>query len=387
MRLSDGLVEIWWRLRKWLGFDRLSRTRRRRELPGRSWFGRLLYFLPPLIALVVIVYLVTLIARFTFIRGDELDYPQQALSGEDYAAAPGAEIAGEGPPRCAPSRIAEATAYVVDVLVDQNVWVPGDPQYKLGWFGLVGFAPTPFFDNKASFQLGAIRTVRRMAIEMNDLVGRARGTSAADPDLEDARGALQWNERAWWLNPFDSRLQLLSTSAASSFRDARARLLSYNRRLEACDALFDPRADNLFQLLDRIANDVGATTDQLARRSQSEVWSPREKRFVEGAGNDRGVFDFRADNLFSEARGLMWAYHGILQAARADFAEVVRQRNLGEVWDRMEAHVAEAAALEPWIVSNGAEDGIVAPDHLSVMAENMLRARANMTELREILAR
>ena len=125
----------------------------------------------------------------------------------------------------------------------------------------------------------------------------------------------------------------------------------------------------------------------MARRSQGEVYDVATHSFADGEGNDRGWFDFRADNFFHEMRGRMYAYHGLLQAARIDFAEVIEKRDLADVWDRMEAHVAEAANLSPLIVSNGREDGFMMPDHLSVMAENVLRARANMTELRDILAR
>jgi hypothetical protein len=53
----------------------------------------------------------------------------------------------------------------------------------------------------------------------------------------------------------------------------------------------------------------------------------------------------------------------------------------------MEAHLAEGARLNPTIVSNGREDGLMAPDHLSVMGEKVLRARANLVELRDILDR
>ena len=68
-------------------------------------------------------------------------------------------------------------------------------------------------------------------------------------------------------------------------------------------------------------------------------------------------------------------------------ASVAVQGPLADVWDRMEARVAETAALSPLIVSNGREDGFMMPDHLSAMAENVLRARANLVELREILNR
>jgi hypothetical protein len=79
--------------------------------------------------------------------------------------------------------------------------------------------------------------------------------------------------------------------------------------------------------------------------------------------------------------------HGLLQGTRADFAEVIKTRDLADVWDRMEAHVAEAAVLNPMVVSNGRSDGTFAPDHLAVMAGFVLRARANMVELRSILDR
>ena len=249
------------------------------------------------------------------------------------------------------------------------------------------WASTPFFDNKASFQRGVLGAVKRVGIELTDTLGRVRGTSAANPDLEAARGELQRDERTWVFNPFDDRLPLLATSAASSYRNAVEQYERFNADLAACDALFDARADNLFQLLDRVTKDLGSTVDQLAKRSQGRVWDVATHEFVDGEGNDRGWFDFRADNLFHEARGRMYAYHGLLQGAREDFSDVIDKRDLADVWDRMEAHVAEAAVLAPLIVSNGREDGFLMPDHLSVMAENILRARANMTELRDILAR
>ncbi|MFT6773547.1 MAG: hypothetical protein ACJA1L_001257, partial [Paracoccaceae bacterium] len=164
---------------------------------------------------------------------------------------------------------------------------------------------------------------------------------------------------------------------------------NYNARLSACDALFDARADNLFSLFNRISSDLGSMSERLAQRSRGEEWNPTTKTFqpTTGDGNDRGWFDMRADNLFHVARGRMYALHGLLQGAKADFADVIKARDLTDVWDRMEAHIAEAAVLNPLIVSNGRADGTAAPDHLSVMAAYVLRARANMVELRSILDR
>ncbi len=381
-----GTVRGLWR--SVIGIGALDRFFKRGD-PGqkRSLPSKLFYYMRPLIVLLIILYNAIIIVRFSHINGDELQYPQVVIAETPHGVTPGTRLTG-GAGECAGSEIVAVTAYILDVLVNQNAWVPGDPFYKIGWFGLAPFEAGPFLDNKASFQKGALSAVRRVSVELVDLLGRARGTSAADEDLQAARGALQWNERAWIVNPFDSRVPLLSTSAADSYRSAIDQLTEYNRRLQNCDALFDARSDNLFQFLDRVANHTGGITDQLSKRAKAERWDVPSKQFVPAPeGNNRGIFDFRADNLFYEAHGAMWAYHGIMQGARVDFGQVVQQSNLDQIWDRMEGHIAESAALSPIIVSNGAEDSLYFPAHLSAMAVNMLRARANMTELREILNR
>ena len=318
-----------------------------------------------------------------------MSYPQAIIQ---VTAAPTATDATAGDEdinakTCTRSQIVEVEKALIDLIVNQNDWAPATPQYRIGFFGLLSWDETPFFDNKASFQKGVLGALRRVSIEMADRLGRVRATSGADSDLEAARGELQRDEQTWIFNPFDNQRPLLATSAASSYRNAIDLLNRYNDRLENCEALFDARADNLLQLIDRIANDLGSTVDQIARRSQGQIYDVTQHKFVPGEGNDAGWFDMKADNLFSEAKGKMYAYHGLLQGVRADFAETIAKRDLAEVWDRMEAHVAEAAVLSPLIISNGREDGFAMPDHLSVMAQNILRARANMTELRDILAR
>jgi hypothetical protein len=372
-----------------MALDRVRGSRRRTDLKDRSKFGRVMYFIRPVLALSVIIYMTVLIVKTTIIHGDELTYPQRVFLDQEFVVPPGQRIPNpqEGGPVCEPSQIVAVTSYILDVLVNQNTWLPSDPQYKIGFFGVVQFGSTPWFDNKANFQMGALRAVRRVSIELVDLLGRARGTSAANPLLEDARNALQWSERSWVINPFDDRLQLISASATASYRNAIRALNDYNDQLMNCNATFDSRGDNLFQLLDRVSNDIGGMQAELAERSKGLRWDIEAKQFVEGSGNNRGFFDFRADDLFYRAHGLVWAYHGIMQAARIDFGDIIAGANLTNIWNRMEQHIAESATLKPLVVSNGREDSLFQPDHLSVLAGNMLRAHANMQELREVINR
>ena len=94
---------------------------------------------------------------------------------------------------CRRSLLVDATADLVDFNVNQNAWISSMVLYKLGLFGLP-WDQTPFFDNKASFQRGVNQAVRRTTIELVDTLGRVRGTSQIDADLQRARGALQFDE-------------------------------------------------------------------------------------------------------------------------------------------------------------------------------------------------
>lgn len=392
-RTRGFLAATWRRFRAFFSFKLpppeeggLERSRKTRLTRRLFWRGGLLVVL-----LLFILWNVHFLWNVLWTRDYTLAYPQSVLQPSAMQPA-GEQVVPQGSATetqtCRRSQIVDIQSHLIDFLVNRNGWVPSMPQYKLGFLGVASWEATPFFDNKASFQQGVLRALSRTAIELADILGRTRGTSGADSDLQAARGLLQYDQRTWWFNPFDAERPFGPVQPSPSiYRHAIALYKNYNQRLAQCEALFDARADNLQQFLDRIANDVGSMVDALAKRSQGTRYDPKSDRFVDAEGNDRGWFDMRADNFFMTASGQMYAYHGLLQAARLDFASVVDNRDLSDVWDLMEQHVAEAAALSPLIVSNGREDGILMPDHLSVMAANMLRARANMTELRDILRR
>ena len=402
-RIIDFLVEILERIGLLFGIGRRKPDPSDPFAPKRRGFmRRLAGALPALLILFCIAYLGILTWRTSTYEGMDLAYPQTILPppgtrGEvatPAAAAPtnagdDASASGAAQTRtCAPSRTVEMQIGLIDLMVNRNDWIPGAPQYNLGFFGLIDFEDTPWFDNKASFQMGMLTMVRRVSLDLADTLGRVRGTSQADPDLQAAQSRLRTNERAWVLNnPFDAQLQTVMEAASTSYRGAIPLYRRYNERLGACDALFDVRRDNLRTLVDRIAADLGSMASRLAQRANATQWSVERKEFIPADGNNRGWFDFRADNLFHEARGELFALHGLMQAVKMDFLRNNSDAEVGQIWERMEAHIAEGAELNPLIVANGREDGIFAPDHLSVMGEKVLRARANMVELRDILDR
>ena len=355
---------------------------------ARFWFIR--YGIKIAVLLVVFAWMAPLLWHTSYIRGYDLAYPKQIVRvTTTHSADEQVEVGGDAktPRTNDRSMMVDMMVHLIDFAIKDNAWIPAMPQYKIGLFGLP-WDETPFLDNKSSFQHGLLLALRRTAVELNDSLGRVRSSSGADPDLQMARGNMQYDDETWWFNPFNDRLPFGPVQPSTYiFEKSRNLYARYNDRLEAGNALFDTRSDNLRQYLDRISKDLGSTVDQLSKRTTASKYDPKLDEFVTGEGNNRGWFDFKADNLYYEALGQMYAYHGFLQATREDFKYVIETRGLTDIWDRLEAHVAEAASLNPLIVSNGARDGFLMPAHLAAMSESILRARVNMDEIQDVLGR
>ncbi|HHZ08263.1 MAG TPA: DUF2333 family protein [Rhizobiales bacterium] len=292
---------------------------------------------------------------------------QSGTSGQGAGNQPVA-TQGEEVRTCTRSAIVDVTRDLIDFNVNQNAWISSMILYKAGFFG-IDWDHTPFLDNKASFQRGINQAIRRTTVELVDSLGRVRGTSQVDQSLQDARGSMQFDESTWYfgLNPFGPK-----TPTPSFYRSAIRDLDAFNTRLSGCTAIFDARADNLMQFVDRIANDLGATSAILRERSELH--------------ND-GWFDTRADDRFWFAYGQLYGYYGIMTAARHDFQAVIQSRGLSQLWNNLTDQFKAALKIQPLIISNGREDGWIMPTHLATMGFYVLRVRSNLVEVREIVDR
>ncbi len=305
-----------------------------------------------------------------------------ALPGQQAAAAPDAaasqtatpeanETAAAPPPAgstCERSAIVDVTSGLIDFNVDQNAWISSMLLYKLGFFGM-DWDDTPWLDNKASFQRGVNQAIRRTTVELVDSLGRVRGTSGINNNLQRARSNMQFDETAWYfgLDPFGPK-----TPTPSFYRSASRDLQAFNESLVKCEAIFDGRSDNLIEFLDRIANDLGSTSAMVRERSEN---------------HNGGWFDTRADDRFWFAYGQLYGYYGVMAAAGADFQAVIAQRGLGPIWTESIKQLRAALRIQPAIISNGREDGWIMPTHLATMGFYILRVRSNLVEMRDVLAR
>ncbi|MBM3646992.1 MAG: DUF2333 family protein [Alphaproteobacteria bacterium] len=258
------------------------------------------------------------------------------------------------------SRAVAVTADLIDREVDVNTWTPMMPF----------FVPSGILDNMPNFQRGVMAALGRFATELMDQVGRVRGSSQVDRDLEQARGFLNEQPNIWIWQPSVSLMP--STTSAQKYRAGRDRLRAYNKRLAAGQAVFERRADNLQALIDRIANDEGSDSAVI------------DQHIIERAGD---LFDIRADDIFYFNKGRLYANYLLLRELAIDFEVVIRDRGLTNAWNGTVESFRIAAALEPWVVWNGYPDGLLIPNHLAAQGFYLLRARVQLREISAILLR
>lgn len=136
--------------------------------------------------------------------------------------------------------------------------------------------------------------------------------------------------------------------------------------------MFERRADNLLSTLDRFAADIGSSSAVL------------DQQIRDHSGD---FVDFHADDVFYNAKGKLYAYALLFRELGIDFAKVLDERDLKGVWGQTEQSLVEAASLRPLIVINGRPDGLLLPNHLAVEGFYLLRARTQLREITNILAK
>lgn len=256
------------------------------------------------------------------------------------------------------SHAVAAASALIDREVNKHHWAPNDPF----------FLPGAWLDRMPAFQRGITAALSRFAIEMSDQIGRTRGSSRIDPDLDSAAGLMKYPPDVW---VWDMSVSLIPTVPSDKqYRAAMRAFMSYNERLAKGDAVFERRADNLEQTLERIASDLGSASAAIAERID---------------GEKRPYFDLASDELFYDIKGKLYAYYQIVKALRYDFADVIKEKQVAGSWEQMEDSMLAGAEMSDFFVFNNAPDSQFLPNHLTGMGFYLLRARTQLKEINSIL--
>ncbi|NDE90049.1 MAG: DUF2333 family protein [Alphaproteobacteria bacterium] len=244
--------------------------------------------------------------------------------------------------------------------VETHAWVANDP-----WF-----VPSVWLTRTPAYQQGIVYALSRFAISMTDSLARQRGSSAVDPDLDKASGLLKYSGDVW---VFNFKTSILPTATSEQqYKSARKSLIAFNQRLASGQATFERRADNLQAAIESISADLG---------SQSAIISDH----IEKKGG--GLLEFESNTVFFNAKGRLYAYYLILRELGRDFAPIIKDKDMENVWNNALGSLREAAELNPLIIFNGRGDSQFLPCHLCAEGFWLLRARTQLREVASIITK
>lgn len=308
---------------------------------GRTWIGRNPWIRWPGLAVLVFV-------AFYYPIGMALFY----VVDDEVTLEPAAEVS--------PGSSSKAVATAITLIErESDRWAPNKPFWH----------PAAALSYMPNFQTGMMYAISRFAVELGDQLGRTRGSSAIDPDLDKAAGLLKTEPTRWFLSGGSI---LMSKPSDHLYLEGAKALRSYNERLAGGNAVYDRRADNLIALLNRISADLGASSAAL------------DKRTLE---SNAGYFDSQADDLFMNIKGRVYGYYMLLRDVGTDFDAVIGDKQVAPIWAQMMGSLRVAADMFPFVVANGAQDGLLVPSHLSAQGFYLLRARTQMKEVADALAK
>jgi hypothetical protein len=296
--------------------------------------------------------------------------PPPPAPKEPEAQAPAPAPAKEPPPKeslghvpppahvVEPSRpkvIGEAFTEALIKIIDEQVNKP-----LFGWrpssiiFGKLGLT-----DNVNNEQIGVLQVARRSVVALNETLTRFANTEAYNPRVNEAMNYLMVSEDKFWF-----------PSAPGKYREAMNDLKWYIHDLVRGQAKFYTRVNSLIALLNDYRDLLGSCYNNLVKDTEA---------------NGKPVSWFTVDDYFYYSKGVALGIYQMLQALKIDFKAELEHKNAHNMLDNAIEPLKTASQLDPWLVTDGSKDGILA-NHRADMSTYIGQAQNVLNSLRRQLA-
>jgi len=213
-----------------------------------------------------------------------------------------------------------------------------DDQVNKPWFGwrpnTILFGKMAVTDNVNNLQLGVLEVVRRTVVVLNEHMTRFASTEAYNPRVNEAMNFIMVSPDKYWF-----------PSASGKYREAAANLEKYIDNLKAGRARFYSRVDYLIALLSNYKDLLGSSFHNLLKDTEAD---------------GQPVSWFMVDDYFYYSQGIALAMAEMLEAVTKEFHQELQKKNSHKLMEDAIHALHAASHLEPWVVTNGAKDGILA---------------------------
>jgi len=213
-----------------------------------------------------------------------------------------------------------------------------DDQVNKPWFGwrpnTILFGKMGVTDNVNNLQLGVLEVARRTVVVLNEHMTRFATTEAYNPRVNEAMNFIMVSPDKYWF-----------PSASGKYREAAQNLEIYINSLKAGRARFYSRVDYLIALLSNYKDLLGSSFHNLLKDTEAD---------------GQPVSWFMVDDYFYYSQGIALAMAEMLEAVTKEFHQELQKKNSHKLMEDAIHALHAASHLEPWVVTNGAKDGILA---------------------------
>ena len=213
-----------------------------------------------------------------------------------------------------------------------------DDQVNKTWFGwrpnTIVFGKTGLTDNVNNLQLGVLEVARRTVVVLNEHMTRFATTEAYDLRVNEAMNFFMVSPDKYWF-----------PSASGKYREAMQDLEKYIEGLKVGRARFYSRVDYLIALLSNYKDLLGSSYHNLIKDTEAD---------------GQTVSWFLVDDYFYYSQGIALAMAEMLEAVTKEFHQELQKKNSHKLLEDAIHALHAASHLDPWVVTNGAKDGILA---------------------------
>ncbi len=213
-----------------------------------------------------------------------------------------------------------------------------DDQVNKTWFGwrpnTILFGKMGLTDNVNNLQLGVLEVARRTVVVLNEHMTRFATTEAYNPQVNEAMNFFMVSPDKYWF-----------PSASGKYREAMQDLERYIEGLKGGRARFYSRVDYLIALLSNYKDLLGSSFHNLLKDTEAD---------------GQPVSWFMVDDYFYYSQGIALAMAEMLEAITKEYHQELQKKNSHKLLEDAIHALHAAAHLDPWVVTNGAKDGILA---------------------------
>jgi hypothetical protein len=254
-----------------------------------------------------------------------------AAPAAPHAALPAAPPAAPAlaPPAREPVKGETFTRALIKIMDDQV------NQPLFGWrSNTIAFGKLGLTDNVNNIQLGVLEVARRTVVVLNEYLTRFATTEAYDPRVNEAMNFFMVSPDKYWF-----------PSASGKYREAMQDLEVYIENLKKGRSRFYSRVDHLIALLSNYKDLLGSSYHNLIKDTEAD---------------GQAISWFKVDDYFYYSQGIALAMAEMLEAVSKEFHPELQKKNSHKLMEDAIHALHSASHLDPWVVTNGAKDGILA---------------------------